>query len=245
MEEGDGGPIEPRPVGAAVGLGGILTALHDVYVWAQLRAQRPLPSAASDCREVRVTVTAGDVVLHRVGRAPARAVGDLRVPRVTATRSIDRNGVGAALGPPPTGCSTQTTVSVAAEDEVSYEDVVDVMDAAMQAGYEPDLDVGFESRALDAEPLLVPSDEVVRRAPRIVVRSDAVLVEGVVVTRDLHQDVTPAVRPAFARLRANAGDGLLVLQADRATPARVIRQMTRAALDAGFRKVLFAVKQRS
>lgn len=235
--------------GGTVSLVDVVLALYDLYASAQLRAQKPLPPSPDDCGEVRVTVTADGVVLHRDDQASAHALADHSdhlVPRVSASGPIDRDAVGVELGPPSTGCFMETMVSVAAEDEVPYEDVIDVMDAAVQAGYMPDLDVGFEGGAPDGDPLQVPPDDVLRRAPSIVIRPDALLVEGVVITSDLEKDVTLAVGPVLARLytRTNVADGFLIIQADRRTPARVVKQVQRAALEAGFGMVLHAAKQR-
>lgn len=139
-------------------------------------------------------------------------------------------------------------ITVKADNDVTYENVITVMDLAKKVGFHQ---IGLASPGDDKyprpanKPPLSPTHPIDRAPIVIVTKTDIAVAFGkgervTVGTIDAVDD--KALDEAL--MKVPPGDTHLILQADAATSAKTINQIILAGKRAGYHDVLFAVRQR-
>lgn len=191
--------------------------------------------ASAPCEELQLELARERITTHRGAEVEmiARPGG-----------KTDADALRAHLEALASRCTGEARVTAAAE--LAYQDVIEVMDVAVAAGFRQ---IGFdvpESPAQEpAEPRPASTRDDLQRAPAIVVTRQAVLIGGKEIAR-ISADVTEPVAAALAKARAADPElpPLAVLQADASTPVRTLQQVIGGCRRAGFDDVAFAIKNK-
>jgi biopolymer transport protein ExbD len=183
---------------------------------------KPAPAPEDDGCAVKVAVTKDKITWDGGG-----ITGE--APRATADLS--------ALAPLAGTCSVDMT----AADDLTYQQVIDVMDQLVKHGLK-DIGLGTaddsaDSKATAPRPDGIPPD--VAKAPIIVITTKEVTVNGKVVAELADGDFSALLAAA---LPPNPTDPTIVLQCDKALDYGAVRIALETADKAGYTNVLFAVK---
>lgn len=191
-------------------------------------APAPVPK---DCPVLRLTLSK-DGVTHTRGDS-------VTLPMVAG--SVDPDELGASLAIRAAKCVGDVTV--AAADDVTYQDLVTVMDVAVKEG--------FTSIALDDAAAAGPRKRPLGSAraalkdlPVVVVTATEVSLGDTklpIAAPDLEAKLGAALA---AHPPAAGAAGALVLQADQATTGKTLNTIVRAGRANGYDDVLFAVKNK-
>jgi biopolymer transport protein ExbD len=133
------------------------------------------------------------------------------------------------------GCSTKVRISAA--EDVTYGDLVAIIDVSLAAGRTVSVDVGGEVEvAVPAR----PDAAAIARAPHLALTgTTTVSLDGSVISAyNVNPDLATPVR--YALERRVEGERFVVIEADRRASISVIKEIARGAKDAGF-AVLFTV----
>ncbi|HUQ04555.1 MAG TPA: biopolymer transporter ExbD [Kofleriaceae bacterium] len=206
---------------------------------------------------VILTVTPATIELDRVGRSLPREGG-----------AFDAAALRAELEPADAGAACAQAVDLTARGDVTYEDLVAVMDVAVEAGRS---DIGLFGRQQHGYPsrrrLKQPTDGEVIASLAKPSFDPATVPVAVISTTTIELRVSGAKEPIVIDDQPPLGDdaamqglqeqlrearsaeapgtgGLLVLQADRTTPAQIVIETSNAMRAAGYERILFAVEKR-
>ena len=162
-----------------------------------------------------------------------------------------------------------SSLELAADPDVQYQDVVTVMDVAIKVGF---YDVGLSSPAelsitfaagpapaprcpmppraapapvqpRPARSLLLPARDRLQHAPIIIVTKTAISLGGKELLSVAAAAAGDGLIPGLTAALGTSTDGLVILQADQSIDARVINRIVTTAKAAGFDNLLFAVKK--
>lgn len=177
--------------------------------------------------------------------------------------AIDHDALRAASVPSDASADCAGIATVSARGDVTYQDLVTAMDAALSAG-RTDIGLVGGSSAMYPDPPRRPQpteQEVIdslgkprfgastplvimtRTSIRIEIAKQETIIDDVEPIGDA--DALTSLHEALREARAAAAstdESVLLLQADRATPARLVIDASSAARAAGYDNVLFAVK---
>lgn len=131
------------------------------------------------------------------------------------------------------GCSTK--VRITAAEDVTYGDLVGVIDVSLAAGRKVSVDVGGE---IEVDVAARPDAAAIARAPHVSLTAKAVSLDGVVIAFPVSPDFELPVRRALAQ--RVEGERFVVIEADRRAPISMIEEIAHGAKDASF-AVLFSV----
>lgn len=148
--------------------------------------------------------------------------------------------LGSILEPLATACIGEVLID--ADDDVAYQDIVAAMDAAKAAGF---VDVGIDVGAARRHSGVPPSNGV-QSAPIIGVTTKAVTLtvgthppEAIATLGELDAGKLEA-----ALKKAHRPESVVIVRADAATSAKLLKLIVAAAQRAGFHHLLFAVENR-
>jgi biopolymer transport protein ExbD len=187
--------------------------------------------AAPACPVTIVRVRTGSIVIQR-----ATADGGEGMLESTRDRLREDLAAHAAI------CVGE--LAVVADAGVVYQDVITVMDIAIQASF---VDVTYASSVDDAR-RRTASDAGARArsgslpdAPVILVSTSSIVIAAITISLT-SPDLKAQVRAALLAAPQLGPPGTAILKADASTDARVIYTIIGAAHDAGFDNLLFAVQ---
>ncbi len=193
-----------------------------------LETREPLPATAGvpqDCKDLAIELTTNQIRFDREAMRP--------LPRTAS--GIDAAALTLALRPFRAKCAGAATLKVA--DDVVWQDVIVVMDEAIKAGF---TNISFEDGVdVPARPSRPPGDlgaEVTRAI--VVISTTQILINGKEIAAG---DIAAGTEAALKTAKPTTQ---LIVQADRATVARRIKQVIVGARRAGIDNVLFAVKNK-
>ncbi len=194
-------------------------------------------AAAPPCEELKLELAREQITVRRGEEVQmiARPGG-----------KTDAEALRAKLAELASRCTGEASVTGA--PDLTYQDVIELMDVAVAAGFK---DIGFDvpdapdAPDAPATPRPASTRDDLARAPVIAATRQAVLINNKEVAR-LSADVTGPVTAALEKARAADPKlpPLVVLQADASTPVRTLNQIISGSRRAGFDDVAFAIKNK-
>jgi hypothetical protein len=177
--------------------------------------------ASSDCGPTSILLTFGS--MHMWSNASGEGI---ELHDETSARDAVRKATKA-------GCSTKVRISAA--EDVTYADLVAVIDVSLAAGRKVAVDLGGE---VEVDVAARPDAAAIARAPHVTLTAKTVALDGVVIASHVSLDfASPLTRALAQRVE---GERFVVLEGGRRASMSEMKEIARGAKDAGF-AVVFAI----